>query len=108
VGPKAHKIPWPTAVFLLVVYAVYLMKVVCAFLSDLSAAWSTGDPVIVVGAVIVMVVGPVALVWSAEPLRRPAAHDGVPTAAARRRARDAVAPGAVKNRCLAPILQVSR
>jgi len=65
VGPKAHKIPWPTAVFLLVVYAVYLIKVVSAFLSDLSAAWSTGDPVIVVGAVIVMVVGPVALVWSA-------------------------------------------
>jgi hypothetical protein len=65
VGPKAHKIPWPTAVFLLVVCAVYLMKVVYAFLSDLSAAWSTGDPVIVVGAVIVMVVGPVALVWSA-------------------------------------------
>ena len=64
VGPKAHKIPWPTAGFLLVVYAVYLIKVVCAFLSDLSAAWSTGDPVIVVGAVIVMVVGPVALVWS--------------------------------------------
>jgi len=65
VGPEAHKIPWPTAGFLLVVYAVYLIKVVCAFLSDLSAAWSTGDPVIVVGAVIVMVVGPVALVWSA-------------------------------------------
>ncbi|MGH3138610.1 MAG: hypothetical protein ACRDQE_02670 [Gaiellales bacterium] len=62
--PKALAISWPAAAILVLAYAIYVAKMVCALLTLLAAEWSSYGAAVTVCTVVLVVAGLVALVWS--------------------------------------------
>ena len=60
--PETRKIAWPTAALLVVIYAIYLTRMVYALLAVLSDEWASYGGVVTVGTIVLAIGGLVALV----------------------------------------------